>query len=362
MPDRRDIYYWKCDRPAPFHGIVRTRDGESVEPALRAALMAHFAPEPVELRPGTGQGNHLTWRARIGETEAFIRVEDGPERDDYLEVEWLISKHLPNLGVPGPKVLAVDASFREVPFAWQAMEFLPFPDLNQHWKRGDLDTETVTRDIGVAVAKWQELRPQRFGPFSVPEALHHGNLEGLHPRYEDYFLLRLDGHLAFLAEKGFLSVEETVAIRGEIEDHRELLRLDQGVLVHKDLALWNILGTKDKIEAFIDWDDAISGDPMDDLSLLGCFHGAEFLYSVAAGYSSVRPLPKNHARRFWLHLLRNMIVKSVIRVGAGYFERNDGFFLIGAGKTGTNLRDFTLERLRIAREGLRQDAPLELLG
>ncbi|MFN9915135.1 MAG: phosphotransferase, partial [Pirellulaceae bacterium] len=41
-----------------------------------------------------------------------------------------------------------------------------------------------------------------------------------------------------------------------------MLNLPLGCLVHKDLALWNILGTRDQIAAFIDFDDAISGDSM----------------------------------------------------------------------------------------------------
>jgi len=86
------------------------------------------------------------------------------------------------------------------------------------------------------------------------------------------------------------------------------------------------LGSENQIAAFIDFDDAISGDPMDDLSLLGCLHDAAFLTRALEGYKSICPLPEEHLRRFWLHLLRNMIVKAVIRVGAGYFERSDGFF------------------------------------
>ena len=131
--------------------------------------------------------------------------------------------------------------------------------------------------------------------------------------------------------------------------------------MHKDLALWNILGTETEIAAYIDWDDAISGDPMDDLSLLGCFYDGPVLARALTGYASVRPLPREHTRRFWLHLLRNMIVKSVIRVGAGYFERDDGFFLIDTGAVGADLQAFTHARLAAALEGLRKNRDIEKL-
>jgi len=100
---------------------------------------------------------------------------------------------------------------------------------------------------------------------------------------------------------------------------------------------------------------------MDDLSLLACFHDAAFLERAFAGYQNVRPLPEEWRRRFWLHLLRNLIVKAVIRVGAGYFERDSGFFLIGSGDSGADLRQFTEERIALALRGLRENAGLETL-
>jgi hypothetical protein len=73
-------------------------------------------------------------------------------------------------------------------------------------------------------------------------------------------------------------------------------------------------------------------------------------------------LPENHLRRFWLHLLRNMIVKAVIRVGAGYFDRDDGFFLIGSGSSGSSLREITLSKLATALRGLREGSGLDILS
>lgn len=49
------------------------------------------------------------------------------------------------------------------------------------------------------------------------------------------------------------------------------------------------------IAAFIDWDDAISGDAMDDLSLLGCFYDAPVIERALTGYVRVRPLPGTFA-------------------------------------------------------------------
>lgn len=358
---RRTIYYWKCDRPAAFHGTSGEGACADLEQRLHMVLSERFPGTPIVLSPAGGQGNHLTFRARLAGEEAFIRVEDGPEHDDYLDVESHLLGKVRALGLPAPRVFAVDATRTRSSFAWQALEFIAHPDLNALYKSGTLNFPVIAEEIGTAVARWQSISPTGFGPFDAARLRGEHRLAGFHESYRDYFHLQLDRHLHFLAARDFLSHDEAGEIASEIEGHGELLALEHGCLVHKDLALWNVLGTTEHIAAFIDWDDAISGDPMDDLSLLGCFHEGAILDRALAGYATVRPLPREHRRRFWLHLLRNMIVKAVIRVGAGYFDRTDGFYLIGAGSSGADLRTFTRARLTAALRGLREDSPIESL-
>lgn len=344
---RHDIYYWKCDRPAAFHGTeTRGIPDARLEQQLRESLRDHFAAKEIDLSAGSGQGNHLTWNANVDGTSMFIRVENGPEKDGHLSIESAIIDQVRTTGIPTPRVHGCDATRTRVPFAWQALERIDAPDLNHWFKQGTLDVPRIAFDIGATVASWQSLGFAGFGPFD-------DSLKGYHRTYADYFHLRLEEHLAFLVNRGFLTTAQQQDIISEIENHGALLDLEAGCFVHKDLALWNILGSENRIAAFIDFDDSICGDPMDDLSLLACFHDAVFLSRAFEGYRSVRPLPSEHLRRFWLHLLRNMIVKSVIRVGAGYFDRDDGFFLIGSGSSGPSLRKMTLEKLFGAVKELR---------
>jgi fructosamine-3-kinase len=359
---RRDIYYWKCDRPAAFHGTqVRGEADQSMEAQLSEALCSHFHAKDVTLKATASQGNHLTWQAMVGERDMFVRVENGPELDDHLEIESALMRIVRVFGVPTPEVYGCDASRSQVPFAWQALQRIPAPDLNHWHKQGKLDVTVIGREIGVAIAAWQGIRPTGFGPFNVEAWRATRALRGFHATYEAYFKLRLDRHLAFLADRKFLSTAECDEITSAIKKHRDLLSLCEGCLVHKDLALWNVLGEHNRIAAFIDFDDAISGDALDDLSLLGCFHDGKFMKRALEGYRSIREFPTEHLRRFWLHLLRNMIVKAVIRVGGGYFERSDSFFLIGAGSNGADLEKFTRERIRLALHGLVSGADISIL-
>lgn len=370
---RRDIYYWKCDRPAAFHGIqLRSEPDTAMEELLREALREQLKTKHVELSPGVGQGNHLTWNADVDGQAMFVRVENGPENDDHLAIESVVLDRVREIGVMTPKVFGCDATRSRVPFAWQALERISAPDLNHWFKLGSLDASAIAFAIGQGVAKWQTITLDGFGTLawsarnesqSTFEAHRQlcGPLLGSRSSYADYFHLRLGEHLGFLISSGFLTREQRDEIASEIANHQALLDLPQGCLVHKDLALWNILGTREHIAAFIDFDDAISGDAMDDLSLLACFHDAAFLARALEGYQSIRPLPAEHRRRFWLHLLRNMIVKAVIRVGAGYFDRGDGFFLIGTGGSGADLKRTTHARIALALRGLASNSDLSIL-
>lgn len=359
---RADIHYWKCDRPAAFHGTQeRGMIDIDMEQQLRGALQDHFSRRDIELSPANSQGNHLTWNAIIADIPMFVRVENGPDHDAHLELESALIDQVRAKGVPTPKIYGFDATRSRVPFAWQAMEKIDHPDLNHWHKQEELNERRIAFDIGAAVAQWQSIQPEGFGPFDPLQWQTQKQLTGYHASYAKYFSLRLDHHLGFLIKKGFLNSNSCGTIITTISNHYPLLKLERGCLVHKDLALWNILGTGNRIKAFIDFDDAISGDPMDDLSLLACFHDAAFLSRAFEGYQSVRPLPENYRRRFWLHLLRNMIVKAVIRVGAGYFERDDGFFLINTGTSGDDLRRRTQERITLALRGLQTDADLSSL-
>ena len=362
--NRRGIYYWKCDRAAAFHGTEESVNAEvrtRVEAALQPLLRRRLGEPALKIRPGAGQGNHLTYPASTPEVTYFVRIEDGPEQDDYMEIEARALDEVRKQGVPTPRVLLVDSSRTEQPFAYQVLEFLDYPDLNRLYKENRLSLGRVARQIGENLARWQFIQPRGFGPFDH-EALRTGNeLVGLHSSYEAYFRLNWERHLDLLTAREFLSAEEADEMRRLVNDQASLLHLDQGCLVHKDLALWNILGTPEEIKAFIDWDDTIAGDPMDDLSLLACFHPADVIAAAVEGYRNVRPLRPEAAPRFYLHLMRNMVVKAVIRVGAGYFDRPESFFLIAPGGSGTTLRSFTHERILAACRGLRENKEISEL-
>lgn len=206
----------------------------------------------------------------------------------------------------------------------------------------------IAEQLGRHLATWQSISPVGFGPFDAIKLKNEGKLIGLHSSYPYYFRLNLEKHLHYLVDNEFLSALEARSLLNVIETNTPYLQLEKSCLVHKDLALWNILGDASTIHSFIDWDDTIAGDPTDDLSLLACFYSDDIIEAALKGYVSVKALPGNFIPRFYLHLLRNMIVKAVIRVAGNYFNRSDDFFLIDTGSIGNLLKEITRERIFLA--------------
>ena len=362
MISRQDIYYWKCDRESAFtNDSLISNETSSLEAFISSLLQEYFGDRSFSVRSAGGQGNHMTFIVEHQQKKYFLRLENGPENDVNMEVEAHILNKVRDVGVPTPKIYKVDASRTEVSFAYQIMEFMDYADLNSIYNETSLKLYRLAENIGSYMAEWQSIRPKGFGPFNAGILRKNDKLEGFHESYHDYYFLNLQKHLDYLVLHNFFSEKEACCVLEVIRENTEYLNLEQGCLVHKDLALWNILGDEKHIGAIIDWDDSISGDPMDDISLMACFHSKEIVYAILKGYQNVRPLPDNYIQRFWLHLLRNMIVKAVIRVGGGYFYKENNFFLIGDWLDNMSLEEFTKKRINIALEGLKEGKSLEIL-
>jgi len=352
MTGRRNIYYWKSDRTNAAENTRKTADS-SVDLIIEQVsdyLRDQFKNGLLRVEPAGGEGNHITLIAKYRDGDYFIRLENGPEKDNYMAVESHVMAMVSDLGIPCPKIHLTDVSRSTVPFAIQVMELVEYADLNKQAKKGKLDAASIAFEIGKYIAQWQKITPEGFGLFDIDALTKDGRLRGYHELYSDYFMLNFDCHLEFLVREAFLSAQQRERIQSVVRDYESLLNLNRGCLVHKDLAFWNILGDANRISAFIDWDDAISGDPTDDLSLLACFHPGNVVSAATDGYLTIHPSPDDFTPRFWLHLLRNMLFKAVIRVRGNYFDMPGDFFMNNGGNN--HLRQFTLERIQLACEGL----------
>lgn len=355
---RTDIYYWKCDSPLSPETKRRLYFKEKYAradlPAQIAGIVARWLNEtPAAVTPFNSDGNHFAYVIALADGRRFFfRGDEGMQQDDYLIAETRVLRDLREAGLPVPRVWFSGDGTAQCPIKFQILDCYGEKCLNEYYKAGTLDVRAVAAQLGEHLRRLHGLTYPGFGFFNTERIRRDGTLVGLDGTYTAYFHKRLDDHLGYLSDHDLLPAATIRDVRVAIERHEPLLALRQGVLVHRDMALWNVLGTPDRVTAIIDWDDCVVGDPADDLGIIACFHDEEFMVPLLDRYSGGRGVTPEFAVRIRLHTLRNMLWKTVIRDYMGYFDKDASFFLNNRGD-GRSLRDVTLGRLQSALEALK---------
>lgn len=356
---RNDIYYWKCDSPSSLVAKQKQFFKEKYASPefleLAASCIVSWKGErPASLKGAGCDGNHFAFLVEMKSGErVFLRGDEGQD-DDYMLAESAVMDVARSHGIPTPKTHFLSAGEPGAKVNFQILELIDRSPVDRYHKDGTLDLPGTGRQLGGILRKLHRIPTPGFGFFDTQRIRRDGSLHGLQPSYASYFQTRIDEHLAYLGQKGFLDGSTLADLRSILREHEGALALEQGSLVHRDPALWNILGTPASVEALIDWDDAVSGDPADDLGMLLCFYDASFMRPLLEGYAGRDTLEPSFIRRIWLHMLRNMLWKAQLRHAMGYFEKASSFFLNMPGQS-TGLREVTLGRIRIAMDFFKHD-------
>jgi aminoglycoside phosphotransferase (APT) family kinase protein len=356
---RNDIYYWKCDSPSTLEAKQKQFFKEKYASPefleLAASCIVSWKGErPASLKGAGCDGNHFAFLVEMKNGErVFLRGDEGQD-DDYMLAESAVMDVARAQGIPTPRThsLSVGAPGAKVNF--QILELIDRSPLDRYHKDGTLKLAEIARQIGGLLRKLHGIPTTRFGFLDTQRLKVDGSLHGLQANYASYFHTRLDEHLEYLGRTGLLDHPTLADLRSILRENEGALALEQGRLVHRDPALWNILGTATSVDALIDWDDAVSGDPADDLGMLLCFYDAPFMRPLLEGYAGHEALHAPFIRRIWLHMLRNMLWKAKLRHGMGYFEKGSSFFLNMPGQT-ASLRELTLGRIGAAMDFFKND-------
>jgi aminoglycoside phosphotransferase (APT) family kinase protein len=247
-----------------------------------------------------------------------VRLNRLPEEamDWQLLADESVSRALAAAGVVHPEVVLVDCSRGEATTDFEVAEFIDAPSLSTF----DADDAAIAPWLATAaryLKRVHAVRGERFGFVDVSRA---PSLVGLHVSWPAYLRVQLAENIAMAAQAGLLSAPEREAAVAQFERGLPALGAVQPCLLHGDTGNHNILARADGSVVFIDWEDALLGDPLFDLAFWATFHPERRWPALFEAYFGA---PWQPDARFWLYFLRVAISKTVHRLRFGYTDRPD---------------------------------------
>ncbi len=346
---RNDIFYWKCDcavstesKKQLYFSNKHTSDTTSVAQAIACDFLGE---KPAGFDRLKVDGNHFAYWFANKKTKFLLRTDDGLSNDNYMLAESAILEELNRRKLPVPKIYATNIDAVKYPVRYQIMEFIDAPSLQQLYHKNTINLKSIAKEFGLFLAELHQLKYPNFGFINTDILLKEKRFCGIDSTWADYFNKCLPKHIGYLREKKIVTGKVIQQIEKIFAQNKKLLELNEGSLLHRDFAYWNILGTSNKILAVIDWDDAVIGDPADDLGIVNCFNSPEFMENLLKSYNQIVPVDEIFRRKIHFYTLRNMLWKIMIRHYMGYFDKDDQFFL-NKNELNLSLKAYSLEKIK----------------
>src|SRR5262249_11642211 len=133
------------------------------------------------------------------------------------------------------------------------------------------------------------------------------------PSWPAYLDNHLDRHLAVCREIAAISPQESRAIPRLFDDRLPALAGRGPRMPHGDPGRHNGVVAGGDVSCLIDWEDAVSGDPIYEVAFWATFHPERRHAAFLDGYLAEHPREADFTDRFWLYFLRVALAKTVVR-------------------------------------------------
>ena len=133
----------------------------------------------------------------------------------------------------------------------------------------------------------------------------------------------LTANVNCLVDAKLLAPHQVQAILYLFGDDNELLDRKQAVLVHNDIADWNVLTDGQSITALLDWDECVASHPTADIACWSLFFDTERLEPFLDGYWQVAPKSSDFGDMLALMRFRYALSKMALRVKRFSYDPSD---------------------------------------
>jgi hypothetical protein len=315
---RLGVFYAKADLPLPDALLRPSAPAPEVQAAHRRAARdvcrRVLGQAPLEVRmlaePGTF---HTLYRAVWADgRRRIVRFNVLSDTDFPLLLDGAIARNLQATGVPCLTVDHVDLSRRWCPWDYQILHEARGKSLKT-LDHDDAQIVPALQALGGVVACLHGVRTTGYGLLDVTAEPMPSRLAGIHARWLDYLTVRLPEHVGLCVDLGALTVAEAEGVFKLFDVFQAVCPPAAPCLLHGDLGNHNVFTDGTDITALIDWEDALSGDPVFDVAFWATFHPERRHQAFLEGYQSVRALSVDFGLRFWVYFLRVALAKTVLR-------------------------------------------------
>ncbi len=281
---------------------------------IKALIQRHFGKLPDQvgsLRRGTF---HLTVPFTIDRTSYIARFAMHPFFKDgrTLAKESAIADFLGKNRLQHSQIIATDITCGSAPFPYQIQEASEGRTLLEISNRQHILLPAIEK-LGAYVGRVHQIPVGAYGWLTPGRKRWFGSRTWL-----SYLKLKLNTHLAYLHAHTVLSASQAARIAKSFNG-RLPFSVKNAALLHGDVAHHNAWLHKDRDVSLFDWEDAMGGDPVWDISFYGtgCYLHDSWLIAFLAGYRQTATLPGNFDLRYWYYYVRIALVKAISRIRVG---------------------------------------------
>jgi len=312
-----DIYYAVAHRDQKEIDSFKTRYDEFDISVIPKIFKDALNLQVIDIKQSTSWGSsHVVYFVEIkGSAEKLVfRANLGFNKkpETVMKIEKLICEKVARLKVPTNKVLYVDVSRKKYPFDFQIQECLEGSDIENNFKGTKEDYDKLSFDLGKYIATYSKLQFEKFGRFDEV-AISNNVLIGSKKSFFDYITTCLEDDLKYLKDNQVISTSVNKKIIKLFDDYKPIINsVKKGSLVHHDLADHNIFFKGNAITGIFDWEAAVVGDPILDVS--SCTTWRTFYpreEKLVEGYQTVTELPEYFQEKMDIYRLRTMLWKIV---------------------------------------------------
>ncbi len=231
-----------------------------------------------------------------------------------FETERVAYDLLAGSRLPVPSVIVLDASRRIVPYDFIILTRLPGANLAESWRElAPAQVHDLALEAGRCLARLHAITFPAFGKLREHDA----------PRFHswpDYFNDYARRYLSEAEQYGLLNYSLNTRLEHVLDRSQSLLtRVTRGILVHSDYHYENILQHAGRLTGILDFEWALSGDPVYDFMSADVreeqIPGSEAAFR--AGYHSLRSFDLEHERRLALYRLFLRLETAVMHARRG---------------------------------------------